>query len=105
MNCKDDELNAKLYSNRAIAHFYLGERIVKCRSFIRLLFLLFLPSFLPASLPACFPSFLSFSCAFTLSCDPDFARLTVQGRVCLGYSGIRTYIPEYIPAILLLGTE
>ncbi|KAL9981523.1 hypothetical protein ACROYT_G010233 [Oculina patagonica] len=24
VNCKDDELNAKLYSNRAIAHFYLG---------------------------------------------------------------------------------
>ena len=25
MNCKDDELNAKLYSNRAIAHLHLGE--------------------------------------------------------------------------------
>lgn len=25
VNCKDDELNAKLYSNRATAHFYLGE--------------------------------------------------------------------------------
>ncbi len=25
VNCKDDELNAKLYSNRAIAHFCLGE--------------------------------------------------------------------------------
>ncbi|XP_078361219.1 uncharacterized protein LOC144645502 [Oculina patagonica] len=24
VNCNDDELNAKLYSNRAIAHFYLG---------------------------------------------------------------------------------
>ncbi|KAL9981289.1 hypothetical protein ACROYT_G009973 [Oculina patagonica] len=24
VNCKDDELNVKLYSNRAIAHFYLG---------------------------------------------------------------------------------
>ena len=26
VNCKDDELNAKLYSNRAIAHLHLGER-------------------------------------------------------------------------------
>ena len=25
MNCKDEELNAKLYSNRATAHFNLGE--------------------------------------------------------------------------------
>ena len=25
VNCKDDELNAKLYSNRATAHFYQGE--------------------------------------------------------------------------------
>ena len=25
VNCKDKELNAKLYSNRAIAHFYLGK--------------------------------------------------------------------------------
>ena len=25
VNCKDDELNAKLYSNRATAHFYLGK--------------------------------------------------------------------------------
>lgn len=25
LNCKDEELKAKLYSNRAIAHFYLGE--------------------------------------------------------------------------------
>ena len=25
VNCKDDELNAKLYGNRATAHFYLGE--------------------------------------------------------------------------------
>ena len=24
VNCKDIELNAKLYSNRATAHFYLG---------------------------------------------------------------------------------
>ena len=24
VNCKDKELNAKLYSNRATAHFYLG---------------------------------------------------------------------------------
>lgn len=27
VNCKDKELNAKLYSNRAIAHFYLGRSI------------------------------------------------------------------------------
>ncbi|KAL9958132.1 hypothetical protein ACROYT_G035103 [Oculina patagonica] len=26
VNCKDEELNAKLYSNRAIAQFYLGEK-------------------------------------------------------------------------------
>ena len=25
VNCKDDELNAKLYNNRATAHFYLGK--------------------------------------------------------------------------------
>ena len=25
VNCKDVELNAQLYSNRATAHFYLGE--------------------------------------------------------------------------------
>ena len=25
VNCKDEELNAKLYSNRATAHYYLGE--------------------------------------------------------------------------------
>ena len=25
VNCKDDELKAKLYSNRATAHFFLGE--------------------------------------------------------------------------------
>ena len=25
VNCKDDELNAKLYSNRATAHFSLGK--------------------------------------------------------------------------------
>lgn len=25
VKCKDDELNAKLYCNRAIAHFYMGE--------------------------------------------------------------------------------
>ncbi len=25
VNCKDDELNAKLYSNRATAHFYFGK--------------------------------------------------------------------------------
>ena len=27
VNCKDKELNAKLYSNRAIAHFYLGKYV------------------------------------------------------------------------------
>ena len=27
VKCKDDELNAKLHSNRAIAHFYLGKTI------------------------------------------------------------------------------
>ena len=27
VNCKDKELNAKLYSNRATAHFYLGKNI------------------------------------------------------------------------------
>ena len=27
VKCKGDELNAKLHSNRAIAHFYLGETI------------------------------------------------------------------------------
>ena len=27
VNCKDDELNAKLYNNRATAHFYLGEML------------------------------------------------------------------------------
>jgi len=26
VNCKDEELKAKLYSNRATAHFYLGEK-------------------------------------------------------------------------------
>ena len=26
VNCKDNELKAKLYSNRAIAHFYLGKK-------------------------------------------------------------------------------
>ena len=25
VNCKDEELKAKLYCNRAIAHYYLGE--------------------------------------------------------------------------------
>ena len=28
VNCKDDDLNAKLYSNRATAHFYLGENLI-----------------------------------------------------------------------------
>lgn len=27
MNCKDEELNAKLYSNRAAAHFNLGKNL------------------------------------------------------------------------------
>ena len=32
VNCRDDELNTKLYSNRAIAHFYLGENVLIFRS-------------------------------------------------------------------------
>jgi len=28
VNCKDEELKAKLYSNRATAHFYLGENLI-----------------------------------------------------------------------------
>ena len=28
VNCKDKELNAKLYSNRAAAHFNLGEKLL-----------------------------------------------------------------------------
>ena len=28
VSCKDDELNAKLYSNRATAYFYLGEILI-----------------------------------------------------------------------------
>ena len=27
INCKDEELNAKLYNNRATQHFYLGEKV------------------------------------------------------------------------------
>ena len=27
MNCKDQDLNAKLYSNRAAAHFNLGKKL------------------------------------------------------------------------------
>ena len=27
VNCKDEELNAKLYSNRAAAHFNLGKKL------------------------------------------------------------------------------
>ena len=27
VNCEDEELNTKLYSNRAIAHFYLGKNV------------------------------------------------------------------------------
>ncbi len=34
VNCKDDELNAKLYSNRAIAHFYLGEKFLLSCNFL-----------------------------------------------------------------------
>ena len=26
VNCKDDKLKAKIYSNRATAHFFLGKR-------------------------------------------------------------------------------
>lgn len=32
VNCKDKELNAKLYINRAISHFYLGENFHFCGS-------------------------------------------------------------------------
>ena len=28
VNCKDEELNAKLYSNRAAAHFKLGKKLL-----------------------------------------------------------------------------
>ena len=28
VNCKDEELNAKLYSNRAAAHFNLGKKLL-----------------------------------------------------------------------------
>ena len=28
VNCKDDDLNAKLYSNRATANFYLGRVVL-----------------------------------------------------------------------------
>ena len=28
VNCKDDELNARLYSNRATAYFYSGELLL-----------------------------------------------------------------------------
>ena len=28
VNCKDEELNAKLYSNRAAAHFSLGKKLL-----------------------------------------------------------------------------
>ena len=28
MNCKDKEVNAKLYSNRAAAHLHLGEKFL-----------------------------------------------------------------------------
>ena len=33
MNCKDEELKAKLYSNRGTAHFYLGEKNLKFSQF------------------------------------------------------------------------
>jgi len=35
VNCKDKELKAKLYSNRSIAHYYLGKKF--CIFFLRLL--------------------------------------------------------------------
>jgi len=28
VNCKDNELNAKLYNNRATSYFYLGEILI-----------------------------------------------------------------------------
>ena len=36
VNCRDDGLNAKLYSNRATAHFYLGEIFFNESSSIKL---------------------------------------------------------------------
>ena len=36
MNCKDEELKAKLYSNRATAHFNLGEDFKVFDSFVKL---------------------------------------------------------------------
>ena len=45
MNCKDKELNAKLYSNRATAHLDLGKKLLvnflktfKCIGFVRTVF-------------------------------------------------------------------
>ena len=35
VNCKDDELNAKLYNNRSTAHFYLGEMFLLIFFFYR----------------------------------------------------------------------
>ena len=35
VNCKDKELKAKLYNNRATQHFYLGEKFL--RTFVSLL--------------------------------------------------------------------
>ena len=32
VDCKDEELNAKLYSNRATARFYLGKKLLKLLS-------------------------------------------------------------------------
>ena len=36
VNCKDEELKAKLYSNRATAHFNLGEVFKVFDSFVKL---------------------------------------------------------------------
>ena len=38
VNCKDDKLNAKLYSNRATAYFHSGEILFKQFLFVQSLF-------------------------------------------------------------------
>ena len=38
VNCKDEDLNAKLYSNRAAAHFNLGEKLLYIGCFKYLIF-------------------------------------------------------------------
>ncbi|CAH3181940.1 unnamed protein product [Porites lobata] len=38
VNCKDEDLNAKLYSNRAAAHFNLGKKLLYINCFKYLIF-------------------------------------------------------------------